>query len=76
MAGFLFLGAGRRTFATSNEAVAALLISVFPRFPTSTSDNRCHLQVRVAAVVGVRAIPSAYSGGTPRCRASFAVLLG
>jgi anaphase-promoting complex subunit 1 len=46
--GFLFLGAGARTFSTNNEAVAALLISVFPRFPTATSDNRCHLQVRLS----------------------------
>lgn len=45
--GFLFLGAGARSFSTNNEAVAALLISVFPRFPTATSDNRCHLQVRL-----------------------------
>ncbi|KAK3245121.1 hypothetical protein CYMTET_45294 [Cymbomonas tetramitiformis] len=42
--GFLFLGGGQRTFATSNKAIAALLIAVYPRFPTSTSDNRCHLQ--------------------------------
>ncbi|GAX79204.1 hypothetical protein CEUSTIGMA_g6644.t1 [Chlamydomonas eustigma] len=42
--GFLFLGAGELTFSTSKEAVAALLVSLFPRLPTSTTDNRCHLQ--------------------------------
>jgi anaphase-promoting complex subunit 1 len=44
--GFLFLGAGNSTFQTSNEAIAALLISVYPRLPVSTADQRCHLQVR------------------------------
>lgn len=43
--GFLFLGAGRRTFSTSNPAIAALLIALFPKFPATTSDQRCHLQV-------------------------------
>ena len=42
--GFLFLGGGRLTLGTSNTAVAALLASIFPRFPSSTSDNRYHLQ--------------------------------
>ena len=43
--GFLFQGAGQLTFSTSNEAVAALLISLFPRFPLHPGDQRCHLQV-------------------------------
>lgn len=42
--GFLFLGGGTHTFGTSNQAVASLLISLFPVFPQDTSDNRCHLQ--------------------------------
>ena len=42
--GFLFYGAGSRTFNTSKPSVAALVISLFPRFPLSPSDNRCHLQ--------------------------------
>ncbi|GAB4821235.1 hypothetical protein N2152v2_008281 [Parachlorella kessleri] len=42
--GFLFLGAGALTFATTPQAVASLVISLFPRFPMSTTDNRCHLQ--------------------------------
>ncbi|EFJ11009.1 hypothetical protein SELMODRAFT_126964 [Selaginella moellendorffii] len=42
--GFLFLGGGSLTFSTSNGAVAALLISLYPRFPTSPNDHRCHLQ--------------------------------
>ena len=47
--GFLFLGAGQQTFSTSNEAVAALVVSLFPRFPQSPGDQRCHLQVRPCA---------------------------
>ena len=43
--GFLFLGAGQQTFSTSNEAVAALVVALFPRFPQSPGDQRCHLQV-------------------------------
>ena len=43
--GFLFLGAGNATFGSSNSAVAALLIALFPRFPHSPADNCCHLQV-------------------------------
>ncbi|PSC69420.1 anaphase-promoting complex subunit 1 isoform X2 isoform B [Micractinium conductrix] len=42
--GFLFMGAGTLTFGTSPEAVAALVISLFPRMPASTLDHRCHLQ--------------------------------
>ena len=43
--GFLFMGGGNVTLCTSNQAVAALLISLFPRFPVAPTDNRCHLQV-------------------------------
>jgi len=43
--GFLFLGGGCLTFATNNGAVAALLIALYPRFPTAPNDHRCHLQV-------------------------------
>ena len=42
--GFLFLGGGGLTFATDNGAVAALLIALYPRFPVTPSDHRCHLQ--------------------------------
>lgn len=42
--GFLFMGAGTLTFDTSPQAVAALVISLFPRMPASTMDHRCHLQ--------------------------------
>lgn len=42
--GFLFLGSGTATFATNNNAVAALLIALYPRFPTAPNDHRCHLQ--------------------------------
>jgi anaphase-promoting complex subunit 1 len=42
--GFLFLGGGQLSFNTSRKSVAAILISIFPHFPASTSDNRSHLQ--------------------------------
>lgn len=42
--GFLFLGGGAYTFGSSNEAVAALVISLYPVFPQVTSDNKHHLQ--------------------------------
>ncbi|KAF3336966.1 anaphase-promoting complex subunit 1 [Carex littledalei] len=42
--GFLFLGGGMQTFSTSNSAIAALLITLYPRLPTGPNDNRCHLQ--------------------------------
>jgi anaphase-promoting complex subunit 1 len=42
--GLLFLAKGSYTLGTSNQAVAALVISLFPRFPTTSSDNQCHLQ--------------------------------
>ncbi len=38
--GLLFMGGGARTLCTTNEAIAALVISLFPRFPVSCSDNR------------------------------------
>ena len=43
--GFLFMGGGARTFSTRDEAVAALVIALYPRFPRSTADNRYHHQV-------------------------------
>ncbi|GIM09537.1 hypothetical protein Vretimale_13366 [Volvox reticuliferus] len=43
--GFLFLGAGTHTFSTTNSAVAALLVALFPTLPHTPTDNRCHLQV-------------------------------
>ncbi len=42
--GFLFLGGGRGTLNTSNLAIAALVISLYPHFPLSSTDNRYHLQ--------------------------------
>jgi len=43
--GFLFLGGGGRTFGTDDASVAALVVALFPRFPMSPTDQRCHLQV-------------------------------
>jgi len=42
--GFLFLGAGQYSFASSDFAVAAMLCAVYPKFPASSADNRYHLQ--------------------------------
>ncbi|KAJ3688112.1 hypothetical protein LUZ61_017276 [Rhynchospora tenuis] len=42
--GFLFLGGGMQTFSSNNSAVAALLITLYPRLPSGPNDNRCHLQ--------------------------------
>ena len=42
--GLLFLGGGYRTLGTSNKAVAALIISLYPIYPLLSFDNRYHLQ--------------------------------
>ncbi|KAB7494829.1 Anaphase-promoting complex subunit 1 [Armadillidium nasatum] len=42
--GFLFLGGGRFSLGTSNIALASLIVSCFPKFPTHSNDNRYHLQ--------------------------------
>uniref|UniRef100_A0A1D1Y4T9 Anaphase-promoting complex subunit 1 n=2 Tax=Anthurium amnicola TaxID=1678845 RepID=A0A1D1Y4T9_9ARAE len=42
--GFLFLGGGMQTFSTANSAIAALLITLYPRLPIGPNDNRCHVQ--------------------------------
>ncbi|KAF9321088.1 Anaphase-promoting complex subunit 1 [Podila horticola] len=42
--GLLFVGGGGYTLGTSPSCVATLLCSLYPRFPTSPSDNRAHLQ--------------------------------
>lgn len=42
--GLLFLGGGRYTIDTSPAGVAALVVSLFPRYPRDTEDNRYHLQ--------------------------------
>lgn len=42
--GFLFMGGGRYTLGTSNAAVAALVVALFPRFPLHTNETRGLLQ--------------------------------
>lgn len=42
--GILFLGGGTSTLGREPEDIAALVSAFFPRFPDSSSDNRCHLQ--------------------------------
>ncbi|KAM0786166.1 hypothetical protein ACM66B_006973 [Microbotryomycetes sp. NB124-2] len=54
--GLLLLGKGRYTLGTSDKAVASLLASVYPVFPSSPSDNRTHLQaLRHLWTIGVEA---------------------
>lgn len=38
--GLLFLGGGKYTLSNNPSAVAALIISLFPKFPTHSNDNR------------------------------------
>ncbi|KAL4095580.1 hypothetical protein PRIC1_008954 [Phytophthora ramorum] len=42
--GLLFLGGGRATVSRSKEAIAALVISLYPMPPMNTADNKYHLQ--------------------------------
>eukprot|EP00971_Amphidinium_carterae_P064838 1284784-Amphidinium_carterae.1 len=42
--GFLFMGGGRVSFCQEPMAIACLVMACFPLFPTSLTDNRCHLQ--------------------------------
>ena len=42
--GLLFLGEGQCSLGNSNADIAALLTSLFPCFPSSSSDNLYHLQ--------------------------------
>lgn len=46
-AGLLFLSGGRSSLSTSNEAIAALLMALYPVWPCTPTDQRCHLQVCV-----------------------------
>jgi anaphase-promoting complex subunit 1 len=43
--GILFLSHGTMTLSNSDFAIACLLCSFFPRYPTHFWDNRCHLQL-------------------------------
>lgn len=42
--GLLFLGGGRYTLSTSPAATAALLCALWPAMPSSSGDNRAHIQ--------------------------------
>ena len=46
--GILFMGGGSTTFSTRDDAVAALVIALYPRFPRATLDNRFHHQVTIS----------------------------
>lgn len=42
--GLLFLGGGSCTLGRDPEDIAALVLSFYPRYPSTTSDNQYHLQ--------------------------------
>ena len=42
--GLLFLGEARYTLSNSNGAIATLLLALYPSFPSTSTDNRAHLQ--------------------------------
>ncbi|GAB9468900.1 Anaphase-promoting complex subunit [Globisporangium polare] len=42
--GLLFIGGGRVTVSRSKDAIAALVIALFPMYPMNTADNKYHLQ--------------------------------
>lgn len=42
--GMLFLGGGSHTLGMSDLAIASLLCALYPIFPNSVLDNKCHLQ--------------------------------
>lgn len=67
--GLLFLGCGMYTLGTSNEAVAAMLISFYPLWPKTPSDNRYHLQafrhLYILAVENRRVMARSVHGGLP-----------
>ncbi|GAA5839235.1 hypothetical protein JCM9279_002636 [Rhodotorula babjevae] len=42
--GLLFLGQGKHTLGNSDAAVAALLLALYPAYPSSPTENRAHLQ--------------------------------
>lgn len=42
--GFLFLGNCQYSFSSTDFSIAALLTAIYPRFPSTPSDNRYHLQ--------------------------------
>ncbi|GAA5959418.1 hypothetical protein JCM3765_006597 [Sporobolomyces pararoseus] len=42
--GLLFLGEAKYTLSNTNGAIASLLLALFPVFPSSSTDNRAHLQ--------------------------------
>ena len=42
--GFLFLGNCQYSFSSNDFSIAALLAAIYPKFPSTPSDNRFHLQ--------------------------------
>ncbi|XP_052900348.1 anaphase-promoting complex subunit 1 [Anopheles moucheti] len=77
--GFLFLGGGRFTLSRSPSAIAALVCTIFPKFPTYSNDNRYHLQafrhLYVLAIEPRIFIPrSIDTGKLCMCRIRYALL--
>ncbi|XP_019849502.1 PREDICTED: anaphase-promoting complex subunit 1-like isoform X2 [Amphimedon queenslandica] len=42
--GLLFLGGGRYSLTSDNKSIVALLCSLYPHYPSSSTDNRYHCQ--------------------------------
>ncbi|KAL0490041.1 anaphase-promoting complex subunit Apc1 [Acrasis kona] len=42
--GLTFLGSGRCSLKTTNDSIAYLVMSLYPRFPMNSNDNKYHLQ--------------------------------
>jgi anaphase-promoting complex subunit 1 len=58
--GLLFLGGGAMTLSNEPQAAACLLLALWPTLPTSSTDNRRHLQaLRHFYVLAARKKPSA-----------------
>uniref|UniRef100_A0A182W5Q8 Uncharacterized protein n=1 Tax=Anopheles minimus TaxID=112268 RepID=A0A182W5Q8_9DIPT len=77
--GFLFLGGCQYTLSRSPTAIAALLCTIFPKFPTYSNDNRYHLQafrhLYVLAIEPRIFIPrNINTGKLCMCRIRYAVL--
>lgn len=77
--GLLFLGGGRATLSRSREAIASLVISLFPVGPMNTADNKYHLQafrhLYVLAVDTSRLVETVDMEGQENCSVSIRLQL-
>lgn len=76
--GLLFLGGGRSSLHRSNIAICSYVAAFYPILPSSTNDNRSHLQaLRHLWVLGAepRCIIPRESGKSQACLASIRIIL-